>query len=282
MLRSSLFALAVFALLAGRAVAGPADDTPWFTLADRQDGGSWIGGAITWAPLEDAAFVGGGSILRLDVAGQYFTASGLGGYGVLPVARLSADEQDATAIGNLEGGALYALGAGPAGILLRLGLTAPTAPASDADGSFATILAAYTRPGDFALAWPRTIWARASTSAIVQLGPALVRGDAGLDVAVAALDDDLDSPDPLLRLNGAAGLDLGLVAAFAELSAITGIGSDDDGGIYEQDVATTAALSAHLRLPAIEPSLAVGLPLDSDVRDLIPFFVSAGVKLSLP
>ncbi len=275
-----LLAGALVALLAGVAAAQPAADVPWFAVADRQDGGSWIGGAFTWAPVEEAS-IGSGSLMRLDVAGQYVSDSGLGGYGQAPLSLIQADIRNAAELGNLEGGVLYALGVGPTGLLLRLGLTAPTAAAAD-EGAYANILSSYLRPTDFALAWPRTVWARASTSAILRLGPALVRGDVGLDLALAALDDELDSPDPLLRVNAAAGFDGGLLAFFAELSAITGVGSNDDVGVYEQDLMTTAALSAHLGLPAIEPSLAVGVPLHSDVRDLIPVFVSAGIKVTLP
>jgi hypothetical protein len=275
-----LLAVALVSLVAGNAAAQPAADAPWLALADRQDGGSWVGGAFTWAPVDEAS-IGSGSLMRLDVAGQYVSESGLGGYVQAPLSLIQADIRNAAELGNLEGGALYALGAGPAGLLFRLGLTAPTAAASD-EGGYANILSSYLRPSDFALAWPRTVWARASSSAILQLGPALVRGDAGLDLALAALDDELDTADPLLRVNAAAGFDSGLLAFFGELSAITGLGNNDDVGVYEQDLMTTAALSAHLGLPAIEPSLAIGVPLHSDVRDLISFFVSAGIKVTLP
>jgi len=90
---------------------------------------------------------------------------------------------DATAVGNLEGGALYALHGGASDLLLRLGLSLPTASSSDRDGTFANILAAYARPTDFALAWPRTMWIRASASPVVWSGPAILRADAGLDLA---------------------------------------------------------------------------------------------------
>lgn len=282
-MRLLLSTAGVLALVHGTAVAQPVPGVPGLALLDRQDGVSSAGASLTWAPISDAAFIGDGSVFRLDLSGEYaIGGSGFSAYGVLPLASLQGDMVDATGVGNLEGGALYALRGGPSDLLFRVGLTLPTASSGDDEGAFANFLAAYARPTDFALAWPRTMWVRASASPVVRAGLAILRADAGLDLAVAALDDQLDSPDPLLRVNLAGGVDSGRFAALAELSAITGLGSDDDGGIYEQDIAYAGALSGHLRGAALEPSLAVGLPLNSDVRDLVSLFVVAGVQGRLP
>jgi len=282
-MRLLLFAAGALTLVHGAALAQPVSGLPGLVLLDRQDGVSSAGAALTWAPITDEAFIGDGSVIRLDLSGEYaIGSSGFAAYGVIPLALLRADAVDATAAGNLEGGALYALHSGPSDFLFRLGLTLPTASSGDSDGAFANILAAYARPTDFALAWPRTVWIRASASPVVRSGLAILRADAGLDLAAAALDDELDSPDPLLRVNLAGGVDTGRIAALAELSAVTGVGSDDDVGVYEQDIAYAGALSAHLRGAALEPSLAVGLPLNSDVRDLISFFLVAGLQGRLP
>lgn len=284
-------AAAALLLLPGAAIAQPGDppatarpaDLPALALLDRQDGVSSAAASLTWAPISDATFVGDGSVFRLDLSGEYaIGSSGFTAYGVIPLAHLNADLVDAIGPGNLEGGATYALHSGWSDLLLRAGLTLPTASSSDSDGAFANILAALARPTDFALAWPRTTWIRVSASPIVRSGLAVLRADAGFDLAVAALDDELDSPDPLLRANLAGGVDTGRFAALAELSAITGVGSDDDVGIYEQDITYTGAVSAHLRGGTLEPSLAVGLPLNSDFRDLVSLFVVAGLQGRLP
>jgi hypothetical protein len=282
-MRARMYAAGLLALVHGAAVAQPVPGVPGLALLDRQDGVSSAGASLTLAPISDPTFIGDGLVFRLDLSAEYaFGASGFSAYGVVPLALLQGDMVDATAVGNLEGGALYALHGGARELLVRLGLSLPTASSSDSDGAFANILGAYARPTDFALAWPRTMWLRASASPVVRSGLAILRADAGLDLAVAALDEELDSPDPLLRVNLAGGVDSGRFAALAELSAITGIGSDDDVGIYEQDIAYAAALSGHLRGAAVEPSLAVGLPLNSDVRDLLSLFVVAGLQGRLP
>jgi len=273
--------VALLAGLSGIASGQPAAGAPTLATLDRQNGATGVGAALGWAPIDDIAFAGGGSVVRLDLFGEYVAPNGLGGYGMFALSALSADELDATAPSNLEAGGVYAIHGGANDYLFRLGATLPLAASSDDDGAFANFISAYLRPTDFALAWPRTVWLRASASPILRWGQAFLRIDGGVDVAVAAMDDELDSPDPLLRLNLGGGLDTGALAVAGELSAITGLGDDDDVGIYEQDVATTAAVSAYLRGHTLEPGVAVGMPLDSDVRDLMALFVVASLQARL-
>jgi hypothetical protein len=272
----------MIALAAGSAAAQPMAGSPTFATMDRQDGESKIGAALGWT-FFDIPGPGDLSALHVDIYGHYVGASGLGGYGQVPLGFAFADnaepfEDDSeSAIGNVEGGLLYMIASGPHDFVLRGGITLPTAD-DDLNGFYANILSMYSaRLTDIALAYPETLWLRLSASPILRSGQLVFRIDGGLDVALST--DNMDEPDPLLRLNVGGGVDTGSFAILGELVTIGDLG-DDSAAVDEndEDFLHTLAISARFRAGSIEPGVALGFPLDESVRDIVDFFLIASLQ----
>jgi hypothetical protein len=267
------------ALSTGAALAQPMAGSPTFATMDRQDGESKIGGSLGWSFFDDDVLAPGEDLtaIRFDVYGHYVGESGLGGYGVLPLSWVFADDDDESAIGNLEGGAVYVIRSGPNDFVLRGGLTLPTA--DDGTGAFANLLSTWPRLTDVAHAFPETFWLRLSASPILRAGQFVFRFDGGIDVA---LSSDGEEPDPFLRLNVGGGIDTGSFVLLGELVNLTTLGDDDDDvSGDDEDFIHTAAISARFRAGAVEPGIALGFPLDEDVRDFLDFFIIAGLQGSI-
>jgi hypothetical protein len=277
-------AAAVWSLGAGATPAsaqGWPPDAPTFATMDRQDGSSFLGGQLGFSFLDQVALDGpdapDATGLRFDLYGQYVGRSRLGIYGALPLSHVFLEDfEDESAIGNVEAGGIYILRTGPGTeFVLHAGLTLPTAD----DGSGADIskvatnfISTWPRLTDIAQAWPHALWLRLGVSPIIQRGYLILRADAGLDAALSS-DDEFDDPSAIVRLNVGGGLDTGRVALLGEL--VTLANAADEAG---EDIVHTLALSARFRAGGIEPGLAIGLPLDDRVRDLIDFFVIVGLQ----
>lgn len=268
-------ALVMIALAAGTVAAQPIAGSPTFATLDRQDGESKIGGAVGWTFFDDDAFgpESDVSAARFDLYGHYVAPSGFGGYGQLAFSSIFTDEEDESGIGNVEGGVVYVIPTGMHDIVLRGGITLPTA--DDDEGAFANIFASWPRLTDLALAYPETFWLRLSASPILRAGQFVFRIDGGIDFAVSS---DGEEPDPLGRLNLGGGIDAGGFAILGELVTITSLGDDDDVAGDDEDFLHTAAISARFRAGSIEPGLALGFPLDEDIRDGIEFFLIGGLQ----
>lgn len=269
-------AFVMIALAAGTVAAQPMAGSPTFATLDRQDGESKVGGAIGWTFFDDNAFGPDEDVsaARFDIYGHFVAPSGLGGYGQIAFSRTFSDANDESGIGNVEGGMLYVIRTGMHDIVLRGGITLPTA--DDDEGAFANVFATWPRLTDLAMAVPETFWLRLSASPILRAGQFVFRIDGGIDFAVSS---DGEEPDPLGRLNIGGGIDTGSVAILGELVTLTSLGDDDDdltGG--DEDFLHTAAISGRFRLGALEPGVALGFPLDEDVREGIEFFLIASLQ----
>jgi len=268
-------ALVMIALAAGTVAAQPMAGSPTFATMDRQDGESKVGVALGWTFFDDDAFgpETDVSAARFDVYGHYVTPRGLGGYGQIALSTIFSDEDDESGVGNVEGGVVYVIRTGMHDIVLRGGITLPTA--DDDEGAFANDFATWPRLTDLAMAVPETFWLRLSASPILRAGQFVFRIDGGIDFAVSS---DGEEPDPLGRLNIGGGIDTGGVAILGELVTMTSLGDDDDVAGDDEDFLHTAAISARFRAGALEPGIALGFPLDEDIRDGIEFFLIAGLQ----
>ena len=267
-------ALVMIALAAGTVAAQPMAGSPTFATMDRQDGESKIGGAVGWTFFDDDAFAEQDiSAARFDIYGHYVAPSGIGGYGQIILSSIFSDEDDESAVGNVEGGVIYVIRTGMHDIVLRGGITLPTA--DDDEGAFANIFATWPRLTDLALAAPETFWLRLSASPILRAGQFVFRIDGGIDFAVSS---DGEEPDPFGRLNLGGGIDTGGFAILGELVTMTSLGDDDDATGDDEDFVHTAAISGRFRLGALEPGVALGFPLDEDIREGIEFFLIAGLQ----
>lgn len=281
MLRSCTAAVVISSWLAlspGGAAADSAavDDAPTFATLDRQAGGTAVGASLAYTRFDDDGFIGAGSALRLDLYGHVVGPRGIGAYGIVPLSSVSGDTVDERGIGNVEGGVLYVEAREVATFVLRGGLTLPTA--SGEDGLGANLMGTFPRMTDFASIWPRTLWLRASASALLRRGMLVARIDAGVDTPVGTFDDGIFDPDPLVRLNLGGGLDGGPAAVLLELVNIAGVGDVDDVGVYEEDLSSTIALTGRLSAGRVQPMLSVGLPLDERFRSIFEVWVSVGVE----
>jgi len=274
-------AFVMIALAAGSAAAQPVAGNPTFATLDRQDGESKIGASLGWT-FFDVPGPGDLSALHVDIYGHYVGESGLGGYGIIPLGFAFADnaepfEDDSeSAIGNVEGGVLYVIPSGMHDFVLRGGITLPTAD-DDTGGFAANLLSMYSaRLTDIALAYPETLWLRLSASPILRSGQLVFRIDGGLDVALST--DNRDEPDPLVRLNVGGGVDTGSFALLGELVTVGTLGDDNSAADNDEDFLHTLAISARFRAGSIEPGVALGFPLDESARDIVDFFIIAGLQ----
>ena len=273
-------AFVMIALAAGSAAAQPMAGSPTFATMDRQDGESKIGASLGWTFFDNDGPVDV-SGLHVDLYGHYVGASGLGGYGIVPLGWVfydnpaPLDDDSESAIGNVEGGIVYVIMRGMNDFVLRGGITLPTA--DDSLQGFAANAASILGPRltDLALAYPETLWLRLSASPILRSGQLVFRIDGGLDVALST--DNGDEPDPVLRLNVGGGVDTGTVAVLGELVTVADLG-DDSAADEDDDFLHTLAVSARFRAGSNEPGVAIGFPLDESVRDFMDFFLIASLQ----
>ncbi len=271
-------ALVMIALAAGSVAAQEMAGSPTFATMDRQDGESKIGASLGWTFFDNDG-PGGISALHVDIYGHYVGESGLGGYGLVPLSFLFVDnvapfeDEDESAIGNIEGGVLYVIQSGMNDFILRGGITLPTAD-DDLNGYVANGYAMLgPRLTDIALIYPQTFWLRLSASPIFRSGQLVFRLDGGIDFAVST--DNGDEPDPVLRLNVGGGVDTGSFAILGELVTVGNLG---DNSAEDEDFLHTLAVSARFRAGSIEPGVAIGFPLDESVRQFMDFFLIASLQ----
>jgi hypothetical protein len=273
--RLSTALLALGGLAAG---AGPAaaQRMPDMATLDRGDGISRIGLDFA-AGFVDDQFGGIDAALRFEPFAQYVSRGGFGLYGALPIARLVTDGDDETALGNLELGALYVIESRALSYVFRAGIALPTAD-DDLEGVTANFFASWTRLTDLALAVPDATYARFAFSPLYHADRLFIRIDLGFDVAVQD-DDDLPGQEPgnLFRLNLGGGIDLGTVALMAELVNIASTESFDDED--DDDFVHTLAFSARFMGESLQPYFTLGLPVDSFGREVLDFFLGAGLQV---
>ena len=275
-----LHRIVVLALVLAAAPAAYAQRAPDMATLDRGDGISKIGVDVGYTFLDFPAYE---SALRLEVYGQYVTRSGFGLYGALPLsssfgAASEAEDPEppdllpnnATALGNLEVGALYvSTQSSRFSLVFRGGLALPTAT-SGRDASATLFAASAPRVTDVALAsdaW----YVRLAVSPLLYVDKIFFRADLGFDIG---FDDDDGDQNELLRINLGVGIDLGKVAVGAEL---VNLGTLDDFGDDERFI-HTLALTLRFMGEELQPFLAVGAPLEEGGAAAVDLFLAGGIQ----
>lgn len=258
----------------GDAAAQSWRGVPTFSTLDRGDGDSLIGVDLGLDWFKSDRFYE--QAYRFDLHGQAVNRRGFGLYGQAPIT-VASGEEGATVLGDLELGGLWVTPQDPMfSFVLRLGVALPTAsddpgPPSDFLANRAGVIARLT---DIALIVPDTTWLRLGVSPVFRGELVFLRADLGLDFP---LHEGSGDPAPLIRANLGVGVDPGAWAFTAELASIANTGFLDP----DNEFLHTAALAARYIGGSIQPSIALGLPLDSRLRDDVLFFAIAGLQLIL-
>ncbi len=244
-----------------------------FVTMDRGSAGSRVGGALSISLLGDEA--GDTTGIRLDAFGQHeLTSAPISIYWAVPLSIASVSDSTETGLGNMEGGALYVMPAFGHSIVLRGGITLPTADAGPGFG--ANVSGVFSRLTDFASISPETLWLRASGSAMRQLGRLFYRVDVGLDLPLSSADG-FDAKT-LLRINGAAGFQLSSLTITGELVTTGRLASDGD--LVSERFLHTLAGMVHFPIRKISCYAGFVTPLDSDFIGEV-FVVTAGATFNL-
>lgn len=279
------FALAAAVMASSSWLAGSAraqQRMPDMATLDRGDGITRLGLDFGAAFIDDD-IVGIDAALRFDVFGQYVSYSGLGLYGSLPLSVLVAEGDNETALGNLEIGGLYVADSPTVSFVFRAGVALPTSSDDDPGEIVANLLSTWARLTDLAQAVPNTTYVRVGFSPMYHDGGVFLRADLGVDLEVKEDDDAIavglgDDPNNLFRVNVGGGVDLGTVALMAELVNIASSSSFDDGD--DEDFVHTFAVSARFMGESLQPYFTVGLPVDDFSRDVVDFFLGAGLQIA--
>lgn len=155
-----------------------------------------------------------GVLLRFNFLGQYVASSGFGGYAGISATTLTfaSDSQHEAGTGNFELGSLYQHAmSSELDLGVRVGLILPVVKRDDSLVQLAGTLIA--RPADIATVFPDATWLRLSISPTYHSGPAFVRADLGVDIAML----DGHGVDPIEHVNVGAGIEHNRVIATAEM-----------------------------------------------------------------
>jgi hypothetical protein len=251
-------------------VAEPSAATsPGFVTTDRMDGTSRVGGELSYMFLSNNT---DGTAWRFDLHGQYVDPNtGFGGYASVPFTLATGNGDSNTGGGDLEVGGFFIPKLATPGfsIVIRAGLTLPTGSRDDG-GLVNAIVGVGSRPTDLYQMIPRGTSLRVSLSPIVRSGNLFARADIGIDRNLDA--DRGANVDAFLRLNAAAGVDLGNAAIMAELVNVHTFGDVQDSWIDQISLAT------RLRMPTVEPYAALGFPLNRQTRNEIDAALTVGVE----
>ncbi|HEX7704289.1 MAG TPA: hypothetical protein VF403_26285 [Kofleriaceae bacterium] len=247
--------------------------SPGFVTTDRFDATSRVGGELSYLFLSGN---GSGTAWRFDLHGQYFDPNnGFGGYAAIPFTLATGSGDSVTGGGDLEVGGFYIpkLATPNFSIVIRAGLTLPTASRDTDSALVNSAVAEGSRPTDLYEMIPRGTSLRLSLSPIVRSGNLFARADIGIDKNLDA--DAGTNVDAFLRLNAAVGVDLDNAAIMAELVNVHTFGNAQDSWIDQLSLAT------RLRTPTVQPYAALGFPLNRAVRDNIDAALTVGVEGNL-
>jgi hypothetical protein len=282
-----LLALAASLFATGLALPGAGAQPPAFVTIDRGDRDSRVGIDFSVTAFDNATGY------RFDLHAHHVTPEGFGGYALLPISYGSFDSSlidNEMAVGNVEVGGLYLVPAASFDLVLRGGLTLPSAPRQFSKFS-ANAVSVRPRLTDIVTITPQSVWLRLAGSLLGQRGSLFYRADLGVDVPLTRsfeieafpinLEVDLD---PLVRLNLGGGVIAGPVAIIGELVTIANTGDYPGGGPVaggDQNFEHNFALSIRLWDASVQPSASFVLALDDDANDAIDFMFVVGVQALL-
>jgi hypothetical protein len=267
---------------------GWAGHDPGFITMDRFDASSRFGleASYLFPNHTDGADV---TSLRFDLHGQWVDPyTGAGAYIQVPFSYLGttqnsddgpATSNSTTAIGDVEVGGLFlAVRQRNVALVLRGGITLPTAPTSQ-DGSQSNLIAGYMRLTDIYLAVPDAVTVRASASLLVRNGQLFARADLGVDVNASA-GQGVDA-DSFVHANVGVGVELGGVALMAESVNVYDTSSEITSGGLGASWIDTGAVSIRFRNRGLQPYAALVFPLDHDSNQFMSAALTLGFDTSL-
>jgi len=264
-------------------IAAPPGDTwdPGFVVIDRIDGSSRAG--FEAAYLQPNSKLGDVSLLRFEAHARYVDpGTGVGAYTQVPFAYAhggGSSGETITDFGDLEVGVVYA--AKPVASVLALvvhaGVTVPTGE-RNAEAFIGTIENFVALP-ELYNSLPRAFTGKFGVSQTAHRGNVFARLDLGLDVN---FDADQTTVANAIHVDAGLGATFGRLAAMLELENATVLDRTDASGTTVKG-ATMDALAVSLRgdAGAVLPYLAVTIPLEHDVSDVVDFVVTAGVDFKL-
>jgi len=271
---AAVAALAPATALAQTGDAPPPGAFPLMATMDRTGDHSSFDSSLAWGFFDSNTFdvdVG----LRIDLSGQYVAEQGWGLYGALPVSYLSANNTSETAVGNLEVGGTYQVPVGQFPLLLRGGLMIDTAD-DNLEGVITNAINGYSRLTDLVSSGANITWLRVAASPLIRQGQLFLRGDVGFDVPLDKPDGS--NVDPLIRLNIGGGIQTGQLTVAGELVTLGTTGDVADG---EDRFVSTAAATVGFDAGTVQPFGALIVPIDSQINDIVNFYLMAGLRVPL-
>lgn len=194
----------------------------------------------------------GDTIKRFDLQAQYVSPGGMGGYATIAGSTMN----DASALGSLELGALWARRGNGTDVAVRAGVVLPTASGDTdlGDGDDALIHlfgTAFSRPSDLLAAAPDTTTLRVAVSPTMRNNNFVARADIGVDIVV---DSEGEGPEsPFLHADFGAGYDNGKASLVGELSTMMYL-EEADEPIH------VAAVTGAMHLGQATPYLTISRP----------------------
>jgi hypothetical protein len=253
--------------------AAAAADAPYFGLLDRPTDRSRIGLDLNYVHVDTLDFPDG--VIRIEPHLEYVSDGKFGGYVSLPFhGTFIAEETDAS-VGGIELGGLFVARIPLVPLVLRGGITLPTASSDDV---VVNALAAQSRTVDAVQALPETFALRASASLVSNLPMIGFRADIGVDLPVTDLADDIDvEHDPIIHIGGGAAV--GLLGFKLALEIVNVFSASDSTQNTHQ-----LGLSAHFGLGPLNTYVGAATLLDGFVEDDQEqvFSGMAGVAINLP
>jgi hypothetical protein len=255
-------------------LAAPPAAAEGFLTLDRGDGESRAGAELSYLTY-DNPFLDDITVLRFEGHGHYVSPSGLGGYGAMQISYGWNDDESGTGIADAELGMLYVRRMNPSTeLVFRAGLTLPTGNGDDdVNDLLVNVFGATARITDTIQAIPEGVTLRLAASPVFKQGQFFARLDGGLDINISNAGPN--EPDPVLRINLGAGVDLGAAAITGEIANL--ISTDGD---LDDQTSSSFALAVRGKAGGVQPYAGVVLPL-GDEYEGVDFVLTAGVDASL-
>ncbi|HTR53005.1 MAG TPA: hypothetical protein VMJ10_20060 [Kofleriaceae bacterium] len=252
---------------------------PGFVTMDRFDASTRFGAELSY--LFPDHISGDLTAARADLHGQYVDPrSGLGVYGALPMAYVSASAPGSpsmsyTAIGDLELGGLYLprMMTPNVALVLRAGIALPTG-ASGMNEELSNTLGAFTRLDDLYLSIGGGLSGRFSGSLLVRQGQLFARIDGGIDANKS--NSNQGNIDAVAHFNAGAGIDVGQLAVMGEFVNLYDVGSTSNAS--GSSWIDAAALSIRFHSGQLQPYAAFVIPLDDDANALMSYALTVGIE----
>lgn len=230
-------------------------------------------------PKVDGEMSSDETYFRTEIYGQVAFGE-WGGYLNIPISRNIVQvgpREEVTAFGNLEVGAFHTLSSSILDMVLRVGLTLPTA--DDTVGPVRTArFANFGRLTDQINVFPDIVGLRLSASPMLDFGVVFLRADIGMDLGFG-FDDSADSVPTFFRANIGIGAKLPLVTAVVELANIVAV--SDDRLTLTDDSMHAITVGAFVDLPVIHPYVSATFPIDQDTRENYGMVFTIGADIRL-